>query len=430
MHNCTCCKILETLIASNLTEFLLEHNLISKTQHGFLKKHSTCTNLLESLNDWTLLISNRKSVVVGYVDFQRAFDSISYPKLILKLQSYGIAGNLLFWIQAFLSNRIQSVRIGSVLSSSCHVTSGVPQGSVLGPLLFNLFINDISDPFLPQIITKLFADDIKLYTDLTILSAVHNFQSHLNHIQTWATTWQIGISYSKCNTVEFGPHPSHVDFFISNNKITKTTTTIDLGVRFESSLKFNSHINGIVNRAHQRANLIMRSFLSKNITNLIRAHKTYIRPLLEYASPVWSPSQITLINSIEAVQRRFTKRLPGMDRLSYAERLSLLKLQSLEQRRLCTDLITYYNIIHGHTSLNFADFFTYSHNPSSRGHPFRLTTPIAKNNTQQNFFSCRAVAAWNSLPSVAVSAPSIQSFKRQLHNLNLAKFISQPWIIS
>ena len=426
---CTCCKILESCISSNLIDFLLTHNLISKSQHGFLKNHSTCTNLLESMNDWTLSISNRKSIVIGYVDFQRAFDSISHPKLILKLQSYGISGNLLCWIQAFLAHRTQSVRVGSSLSSPCPVASGVPQGSVLGPILFNLFINDLPDSFHTHIKTKLFADDIKLYTDLSLPNAVQNFQSHLNHIQTWATLWQIGISYSKCNIIQLGLHPSHTDFSISDNKLATVTTINDLGVKIDSKLKFNNHINDIVNRAHQRANLILRSFLSRDINNLIRAFKTYIRPLLEYASPVWSPSSIMLIGSVESVQRRFTKRLPGLDQLSYADRLSALKLQSLEQRRLITDLTTYYNIIHKHTSLTFSEFFKFTLNHSSRGHPFRLEIPLTKNNTHKHFFSCRAVVAWNSLPSTTVSAPSTQSFKRQLCKLNLSTFITNPWTI-
>ena len=96
---CSCCKILESLIVSDLLYFLQSHNLISKHQHGFLKHHSTCSNLLESLNDWTLSLSNRKCVVVAYIDFARAFDSISYPKLFIKLAAYGIGGNLLFWIK-------------------------------------------------------------------------------------------------------------------------------------------------------------------------------------------------------------------------------------------------------------------------------------------------------------------------------------------
>ena len=128
-------------------------------------------------------------------------------------------------------------------------------------------------------------------------------------------------------------------------------------MQFEPNLKFKSHINEIVSRAHQRAALINRSFLSRDTNNLILAFKTCVRPMLEYVSPVWSLTHVMLIRSVEAVQRRFTKRLPGMDQLQYTERLTQIGLQSLEQRRLITDLISYYNIIHGHSSLTFSDFF-------------------------------------------------------------------------
>ena len=426
---CTCCKILESIISSNLIEFLLANKLINKNQHGFLKRHSTSTNLLESLNDWSLAISNRKSVVIGYIDFQRAFDSISHAKLIAKLQSYGISGNLLYWIKSFLSDRIQSVRIGSTISTFCRVISGVPQGSVLGPTLFILFINDISDAFQDHITFKLFADDIKLYTDLSLPSASKNFQAHLDLVQDWAFLWQIGISYHKCSIIELGPHHSQTDYTLSSNKIQTTDKISDLGIQIQSNLKFNTHINEMVIKAHQRASLIFRSFLSRDIENLIRAFKTYIRPLVEYASPVWSPAHLVLIGAVEAVQRRFTKRLPGMVHLSYAERLAFLKLQSLEQRRLITDLITCFNIIHGHTSLTFSEFFTFSHNKSSRGHGLRLEIPVAKSNSRKHFFSCRVINAWNSLPSVTVIAHNTKSFKYQLYKLNLGKYTTQPWIV-
>ena len=207
---CCCCKVLESIIATELIQYLHDHQLINKHQHGFLKHRSTCTNLIESLNDWTLSISDHDAIVVGYVDFARAFDSVSHPKLMIKLQGYGVKGNLLFWIGAFLSNRTQSVRVGSSLSSTRPVTSGIPQGSVLGPLLFNLFINDITDKF-TNVSAKLFADDVKIYTKLSSSSpaASTNFQHHLDLIQSWATTWQIGISYAKCNILQIGAHRNH-----------------------------------------------------------------------------------------------------------------------------------------------------------------------------------------------------------------------------
>ena len=281
---------------------------------------------------------------MAYVDFSRAFDSLSlslsHAKLLHKLSAYGISGNLYFWIQSFLSNRIQYVRIHQTLSSSLPVVRGVPQGSVLGPLLFTLFMNDIADNFEPNINTKLFADDVKLYSEFSILSAnqdAQNFQNHLNYIQNWASLWQIDISYSKCNILSLGK-PCDALFSFSQgtsvNLITKSDMVKDLGILIEPNLKFDRHINEIISRANQRAALISRSFLSRNIQNLIRAYKIYVRPILEYSSPAWSPCLKYHINALESVQRRFTKKLPGLSELTYAERLSNLNLQTLEHRRL------------------------------------------------------------------------------------------------
>ena len=142
---------------------------------GFLSDTQPATNLLESFNDWTLSLSRHNSVIIASIDFQRAFDSLSHAKLIHKLTNYGISGNLLFWLQSFLTNRTQCVRVGQSLSSSCSVSSGVPQGSVAGALLFILFINNISDHFDPAITTKLFADDLKIYTDISFHSDTTSF---------------------------------------------------------------------------------------------------------------------------------------------------------------------------------------------------------------------------------------------------------------
>ena len=168
----------------------------------------------------------------------------------------------------------------------------------------------------------------------------------------------------------------------------------------------NTHIIDLVSRARQRSSLIYRCFLSRNSANLIRAFKIYVRPIVEYISPVWSPSQVYLINLIESVQRSFTKRLPGFKDLTYFERLSKLSLKSLEHRRLISDLITCFKIVRGFSSITLHAFFVPSSNPSSRGHQFRLQIPLAKLNIRKSFFSNRVVSVWNSLPSSIVSAAS------------------------
>ncbi|MFZ2538392.1 MAG: reverse transcriptase family protein, partial [Oscillospiraceae bacterium] len=422
---CICSKVLETIISIDLLDFLLKNKLINRNQHGFLKKHSTCTNLLEALNDWTISISNHKSVVIGYIDFTRAFDSIPHPKLFYKLQNYGVAGNLLNTISDFLFQRYQSVRVGSHFSKSCIVTSGVPQGSVLGPLLFNIYVNDISDNFDPSIKIKLFADDVKLYTELTHRLSAPNFQHHLTKIQSWADTWQIQISYSKCNMLQLGTaHP--LPFHLSSSTLPHPSFVKDLGIIIDPSLKLSCHLKDIITRAKQRSSLIYRCFVSRDITNLVKAFLIYVRPILEYASPVWSPYLISQINEIESVQRGFTKRLPGFSGLSYADRLANLKLHSLEHRRLISDLTFYYNIIHSHSSLLFDDFLKFNHNTTSRGHPFRLNLPLIKHNTRKYFFSCRFIRVWNSLPVNIVCASTTQQFKKLILVHDLSEHLIFP----
>ena len=209
--------------------------------------HSTTTNttnILEGLNDWTVSLTNRRSVVVAYIDFHRAFDSISHIKLIHKLKCYGITGNLLFWLTAFLSSRYQRVRIGSSLSEYCAVLSGVPQGSVLGPLLFNLYINDLTDFYTPLSNSKLYADDVKIYTEICDSVSFLHLQSYLDHIQTWAADWQLTISESKCNIIQLSVSKANFlpDFYLYNTPITSVESVCDLGIIIDSNLCFRKHL--------------------------------------------------------------------------------------------------------------------------------------------------------------------------------------------
>ena len=182
----------------------------------------------------------------------------------------------------------------------------------------------------------------------------------------------------------------------------------------DHKLNFKMHIEDCIVRAKQRSALIFRGFLSRNLHHLTLAFISYIRPLLEYASPVWSPSFIYLNDAIESVQRSYTKRLPGFDKLTYTERLQKLKLQSLEHRRLICDLVLCYNIIHGYSALQISDFFKLSNSSRTRGHNLRLEIPLTKCTPRNNFFASRVIKPWNSLPHHVVNAPSTHSFKSQL----------------
>jgi hypothetical protein len=206
---CVMCKLMESIVKDQLMSYLLSHKLISKHQHAFVVKHSTATNLLECANDWSAAIHAKQYIDVVYIDFCRAFDSIVYSKLLAKLQSFGICGNLLMWLRAFLFNRTQRVCIDNCLSDESYVVSGVPQGSVLGPILFLLFINDIDCVCNSNSTLKLFADDLKVYS---IFDVSHDCNFINNHLQEtidkvceWATKWQFTINVLKCSALYVNP---------------------------------------------------------------------------------------------------------------------------------------------------------------------------------------------------------------------------------
>ena len=173
-----------------------------------------------------------------------------------------------------------------------------------------------------------------------------------------------------------------------------------------------------------------KTFLSHNQNNLLRAYKTYVRPLMEYASSIWAHSLITQIMALEATQKRFTKRLPNLNTLTYSDRLTTLNLQSLEHRRLIIDLILCYKIIHKNTSISFSDFFKFPYKISPRSHSLHLSIPRLKSNTHKSSFAYRIVSTWNSLPENIVTAPSSKHFKKLIEKFDLSKFLIYPCITS
>jgi len=419
---CTCCRVMERIINAHLINYLLSNRLITKHQHGFLLKHSTCSNLLETVNDWTLALDNHLKTDAIYIDFQKAFDSVSHTKLLCKLVSYNIYGDLFEWISAFLNNRSQQVKISNVLSNIVFITSGVPQGSVLGPTLFLIYINDLIDAFATLNCTvKLYADDAKLYSSYRFGDSSSCLIQALKYLSDWAKTWQLTIANSKCvaHRITTVNNSSDVCYYaIDDFNLEWSNCTRDLGVYIDSDLKFVQHISKITHIAHSRSCLILKCFFTRNPVVLVKAFCTYVRPVLEYCTPVWSPHLTGLIDKLEKVQRRFTKKLYGMSNLSYNERLVSLKLDSLYNRRVKQDLIMCYKIINGLICLDFSDFFTTSPSDRTRGHNFKLGIQNCRLDTRKFCFARRVCHVWNKLPHDVVNSCSISSFKRKLAAFN------------
>ena len=236
--------------------------------------------------------------------------------------------------------------------------------------------------------------------------------------------WQLKINCSKCAVLHLGRNNPLTQYSIDQINLPNVTSIRDLGVVYNNKLNFDDHINTIVIRAYQRANLIFRGFTSRNIRLLTRAFTTFVRPLLEYCTPAWSPYLLRDIDKIENVQRYFTRRLFPRSHYTYNERLFMLGLEPLESRRLKYDIKLYYQIIHGLVVIDRSSLFNViPKEHGTRGHDFRLQRQLYPTNSLANTFSNRAIDCWNSLPASIVSAPSFAAFKRLIKNYNLNQFL-------
>ena len=237
-----------------------------------------------------------------------------------------------------------------------------------------------------------------------------------NEAWTYCMTWQLSVSIAKCQTLNIGSTrltQSNYQYYIGHERLPNVESVVDLGITVDGALKFTSHIANIARKASTRCFLISKCFLSKDSASLVRAFKTFVRPLLEYNSPVWSPYLQKDINLIERVQRRFTKRLAGMEGYSYDERLQALKLERLEARRMRTDIITAYKIIFGFIETPCSDFFTFT-DSRTRGHRYKLLMPVCRCDTRLHSFAARVVPLWNDLPVELTNFNNLHDFKNSL----------------
>ena len=302
--------------------------------------------------------------------FGKAFDSVPHKRLLLKLENLGISGNVLKWIENVLSNRLQRVVINGQSSEWTDVSSGVPQGSVLGPLLFIMFVNDLPeevDPF-----CRLFADDAKLYKDLQNLEDFDTIQNDLNKLCQWTIKWLMLFNVDKCKVMHIGKDNPRFEYEITdrdgNTKVLKSVELEkDLGVHVQENLKFDKHISLTVNKANRLVGLIKRAFSYLDEETLLILYKTIIRPIIDYGNTVWFPMLKKDIRALENVQRRLTRLLPELVQFSYEDRLRMLNLTTLQYRRYRMDMIQVFKIIHNIDDVKMEDFFEFS-DLNTRGH--------------------------------------------------------------
>ena len=415
------CKVLETVVRDNILNHLKENDLMSDKQHGFREGRSCLSNLLTTLEDWTSILDDGDCVDVAYLDFKKAFDLVSHKHLLLKLQKYGINGQVGNWIKAFLENRKQRVVIRGQVSDELDVLSGVPQGSVLGPILFLIFINDL--PNCTTCPVCMFADDSKIYCRVPRerngkpeLEGSHELlQNDLNELHKWATKWKMSFNVNKCKVMHLGYGNPRQEYELDGTVLSETSEERDLGVVIDSDLKFSKHIKGIVAKANRMIGMIKISFESLDDDMFLNLYNTLVRPLLEYCVHAWSPYLKRDITLLENVQRRATRLVRRLKNKDYETRLKELKLTKLEDRRTRGDMILTYRLINGLEGIDYRKFFSLVNTPyDTRGHSKRIARTLLNLEVRRNFFSRRVIEKWNEkLTEYEVSAPSTKVFKER-----------------
>ena len=404
------CKILERIIREQLIRYLVENSIIPNEQHGFLSKKSITTNLLECLDKWTKNFDDGKQTDIIYLDYSKCFDTVCHSKLLFKLSQYGINGSSLEWLKCFLSNRIQHVKINNSLSPPANVISGVPQGSVLGPVLFLCFSADLK--FVVQNCEiSIYADDTKLFKRIENVTDCCYLQQDLDAVSNWATRWQLRLNPDKTKRLTIGKIRYDYDYTLNNMVIETVDSICDLGAIIQSNLKYTKHCSNVIKKAHFAIRNMFNTFRNHDCNFYVMLYTCYIRPILESSPQVWSPIQKGNIDRIERVQRYFTKRLPGLKEVPYLNRLNQLKLESLECRRIQSDLVLFYKMIHGKTNINI-DSFRFTH--SYRGHDKTLFLNYSRTDKRKYYWVNRIVHFWNSLPHNVVNSTSISAFKSRI----------------
>ena len=410
---CILCKVLEHILASNIVKHLDGQGILYDLQHGFREKRSCETQLIMLIEDLARNASVGKQTDIILLDFSKAFDKVNHSKLLWKLHQYGIRGHVLNWVRAFLGSRSQRVVIEGEESESIPVTSGVPQGSVLGPILFLIYINDLPDEVCSQV--RLFADDTALYLTMESEDSGPTLQSDLDILSMCETRWDMEFNPSKCQVVHVAgsKRPVKRDYILHGQVLEPVTCAKYLGVDISGSLTWNSHIDRITGSANRTLSFVRRNIKTRMSKVRETAYNTLVRPQLEYASAVWDPHNKNRISQIEQVQRRAARwTVSNFDRkASVTEIVQDLGWRTLDQRRADARLCLFFKILHGLVAVPLPDYIQHSTRISRDCHSMTFRQVSTSTDYYKYSFFPLAIVQWNALPQSVACLQNLEVFK-------------------
>ena len=323
----------------------------------------------------------------------------------------GFGPQTTLWIEDWLKGRTQRVVLNGSYSDWSEVSSGVPQGSVLGPILFLVYVNDM-DCGLDANISK-FADDTKLFHKVSSIEEHEKIQNDLHKLVEWSNIWQMKFNADKCKVLHFGNKNKHLAYNIGDTVLQKASEEKHLGICIQNNLKPDRHIDESVKKANQILGQIYRTIEYKSVENILPLYLTLVRPHLEYCVQAWAPYYTKDIDKLEKVKKRALRMIPELNGLSYEEKLQHLNLFSLSKRRLRGDMIETFKIFQGIDNIS-SDIFFNLNKSNTRGHAYKLYKGPFKRQCRQYFYSQRVIDPWNKLPSEVVEARSLNMFKNKL----------------
>jgi len=408
-------KIYESILRDAIMEHLVKNQLLRDSQHGFLRGRSCLSNLLTFLDKVTDCVDKGIDVDVIFLDLAKAFDKVPHTRLMNKVRAHGIQGLIGNWIENWLKGRKQRVCIRGAGSAWIDVISGVPQGSVLGPILFLIFVNDLDCGVINWLLK--FADDTKLFGKVQSELDRACLQQDLQRLLDWSREWQMEFNVEKCKVMHIGGTNRNYGYHMDQKELEVVEEEKDLGVLITNDLKASQQCTAACNKANRVLGMMNRTIVYKSKEVLLNLYKSLVRPHVEYCTPVWSPCYQKDKSLIERVQHRFTRMIPGFSKLPYCERLKRLGLWSLEERRNRADLIEVFKMVKGLSGIPMESMFEFSTTKHLRGHELKLNKHRSKLEVRRHFFTERLVNRWNSLDHHTVNASTVNSFKNGLQRL-------------